>query len=243
MPEIFDKSKVLTALQEGEVSVQGQFLSGSNYTFMGKVNYQNNEMVVVYKPIRGEQPLWDFPSGTLAKREVAAYLISEALGWGLVPPTIFRRKLPLGPGSLQQYIQHDPEYHYFNFEEVDRKRLKPIVAFDLMVNNADRKGSHILKDDTGHLWLIDHGVCFHEEDKLRTVVWDFAGQPIPEDISKDMRRLVDLLEQKTELYLQLAEVISPLEIASLSSRTRRLLDVCTFPHPGGSHRPYPWPPV
>lgn len=243
MPLLADKAQIITALKEGELNVQGQFLAGSNYTFMGQVTYETLELAAVYKPIRGEQPLWDFPAGTLSKREVAAYVVSEALGWDLVPPTIFRRKLPLGPGSLQQFIAHDPEYHYFNFDEADRQRLKPVVLFDLVVNNADRKGSHILKDDTGHLWLIDHGVCFHEDEKIRTVVWDFAGKEIPPELLQDLTRLVDEIEARGEVFEQLHGLLAPLEINAVVSRSRRLLDTCRFPHPGGSHRPYPWPPV
>jgi uncharacterized repeat protein (TIGR03843 family) len=238
-----EKTTIEKALEEGEVKVQGQFLSGSNYTFMATVEDEENELVAVYKPVRGEQPLWDFPTGTLSKREVAAYYLSELLGWELVPPTIFRRKLPLGPGSLQYYIDHDPEYHYFNFEAVDKQRLKPVVVFDLLINNADRKGSHILKDKDDHLWLIDHGVCFHEEDKIRTVVWDFAGQEIPADLVKDLRKLAEHLEARDEVWSKMAEMISPLEIGGILGRAKRMMESCRFPHPGGSHRPYPWPPV
>lgn len=238
-----EKSAIMAALQEGEVNVQGQFMNGSNYTFMANVTHEGHELIAVYKPVRGEQPLWDFPTGTLSKREVAAYILSEGMGWEMVPPTVFRRKLPLGPGSLQYYIEHDPEYHYFNFTDEDKQLLKPAVVFDLIVNNADRKGSHILKDVDGHLWLIDHGVCFHEEDKIRTVVWDFAGQEIPGNLIMDLRGLAERLEKKGELWMKLAEMISPLEISGLIGRTRRLTESCRFPHPGGSHRPYPWPPV
>ena len=130
----------------------------------------------------GEQPLWDFPENTLAGREVCAYLVSQALGFGIVPFTLLRDG-PLGPGSLQQYIDHDPNYHYFTFKPAEIERLRPVVLFDLLVNNADRKGSHILvQKRTRKLYLIDHGLCFHVEDKLRTVIWDFAGEPIPADL-------------------------------------------------------------
>jgi streptogramin lyase len=120
----------------------------------------------------------DFPRASLARREVAAYLVSEALGWRLVPPTVYRKDGPIGSGSLQLFIEHDPGYHYFTFSDADRQRLHPVAIFDLLINNADRKGSHLLLDPDGHLWLIDHGLCFHREDKLRTVIWDFAGEPI-----------------------------------------------------------------
>lgn len=238
-----DKEQIMTALRAGELAVQGQFLAGSNYTFMGEIVHEGLEFPVVYKPVRGEQPLWDFPVGTLARREVAAFLISDALGWDLVPPTIFRRKLPLGAGSLQEYIPHDPEYHYFTFDAHDRQRLMPVVIFDLLINNADRKGSHILKDDNNHLWLIDHGVCFHEEEKIRTVVWDFAGAQIPEPLLDGLRNFLDAIKKGSPLYEQATEMITPLEVAAMKARARRLIDSCRFPYPGGTHRPYPWPPV
>lgn len=237
------KEAILAALREGEVTVQGQFLSGSNYTFMAQVVHEDQELTAVYKPVRGEQPLWDFPSGTLSKREVAAYLLSEGLGWELVPPTVFRRKLPLGAGSLQFYVEHNVEYHYFNFEESDLQRLHPVVVFDLLINNADRKGSHIIKDEDGHLWLIDHGVCFHDEDKLRTVIWDFAGERIPEELLEDVGALTERLDARDALYEQLLDWLAPREVNAIAARGRRLLTTCRFPHPGGAHRPYPWPPV
>ena len=243
MSSFLNNSTILAALCDGEVNMQGQFLSGSNYTFMTRIAYLEHEITAVYKPVRGEQPLWDFPSGTLSKREVAAFVVSEGLGWDLVPPTVLRRKLPLGAGSLQFYVEHDPDYHYFNFDEDDRQRLQPVAVFDLIINNADRKGSHILKDENKHLWLIDHGVCFHEEDKIRTVIWDFAGKNIPANLIEDMDNFLDRIKVKDELYYQLNDLITPLEIASMANRTRHLIESCRFPHPGGSHRPYPWPPV
>ena len=151
--------------------------------FLGQVQTDTGVMKVVYKPTRGEIPLWDFPARTLAKREVAAYLTSEFMGWELIPPTLYRKKgLSFGPGMLQFYIEHDPNYHFFKFTTEDRARLDRIVVFDLLINNGDRKGSHVLVGEDGHLWCIDHGVSFHTEDKLRTVIWDFAGQPISGDI-------------------------------------------------------------
>ncbi len=238
-----EKSTILSALQNGECQLQGQFLSGSNYTFMVDLIFKDQTLTAVYKPLRGEQPLWDFPAGSLSKREVAAYEISELLGWELVPPTIFRRKGPMGAGSLQEYIQHDPEYHYFNFSEEDRQRLRPVALFDLLINNADRKGGHILKAADGHLWLIDHGICFHVEDKLRTVVWDFAGEPIPQDILTDVCRLINEEENEQRVSLRLAQLLRKGEIAAFMARARRLADQGIFPTPLGTRRSYPWPPV
>jgi uncharacterized repeat protein (TIGR03843 family) len=238
------KKFITQALLNGELSMQGQFLHGSNYTYLGEVQCDDQVLPVVYKPTKGEQPLWDFPTGTLSRREVAAFLVSEALGWELVPPTVYRREGPIGPGSVQLFIQHDPEYHYFNFKEEDRQRLRPMALFDLIVNNADRKGGHILVDEDRHLWLIDHGVCFHQEEKLRTVVWDFAGEPIPADLSAAMASLARQLEIPAgRLPRLLHNLLSFSEIRALEQRTRRLVKAGVFPQPASNRRPYPWPPV
>jgi uncharacterized repeat protein (TIGR03843 family) len=238
-----DKTLILTALREGKVELQGQFLSGSNYTFLGEVRHAEVTFKVVYKPVRGEQPLWDFPSGSLAHREAAAYLLSEALGWELVPPTVYRRRGPLGPGSLQYYVDHNPEHHYFNFTPEEKQRLRPAALFDLLANNADRKGGHVLIDASGHIWLIDQGLCFHVEDKLRTVIWDFAGEEIPPALQEDLQRLVGELAAGQPLREALERHLSAAEVAALKARARRLLERGRFPHPPASRRPYPWPPV
>jgi hypothetical protein len=240
----FDKETILEALQKGEIDLQGQFLSGSNYTLLGSLRYNDLNMGIVYKPSRGEQPLWDFPAGTLAKREVAAFHVSEGLRWDLVPPTVYRKKgAPMGPGSVQQFIEHDPDYHYFRFCEEDKQLLRPVALFDHLINNADRKGGHILWDVGRHLWLIDHGICFHHEQKLRTVIWDFAGEAIPEDLLEDVRRLVDELELSGELYNCLASLLQPGEISALMQRGRKLVETQVFPGPSGNRRPYPWPAI
>ena len=244
MDKLPDKKTILVALQKGDLSLQGQFLNSSNYTFLGTLTYEDFELEVVYKPTRGEQPLWDFPTGTLSKREVAAFQTSEALGWNIVPPTVYRRgKAPLGPGSLQQYIEHDPEYHYFRFDDEDKQKLRPVVLFDLLINNADRKGGHILCDRNNNLWLIDHGICFHEEPKLRTVIWDFAGEEIPNDLKSDLSCFATQVDSKGDFYHQLSELLHPSEIAALAKRSRQLVDSGHFPYPAGSRRPYPWPPI
>lgn len=235
--------QILTILKEGEMTLRGQFVHGSNYTFLTTIVRGDIEYRAVYKPVRGEQPLWDFPPGTLSGREVAAYLVSESLGWQLVPPTVYRRNAPLGAGSVQLYIEHDPEYHYFSFTPEDRQRLRPVVLFDLVVNNADRKGGHILIDESNHLWLIDHGICFHVEDKLRTVIWNFAGEPIPADLLNDLTRLLSEIEQNGDLVQRLKPFLSIAEINAMARRARRLIENGCFPHPLASRRPYPWPPV
>ncbi len=238
-----DNALIIEALHKGVLELQGQFLSGSNYTFLGDLSYGTLAFQVVYKPIRGEQPLWDFPHGSLSRREVAAYLISEALGWGLVPPTVLRKDGPLGPGSLQQYVDHDPNDHYFNFEDKDRQRLRPVVVFDLILNNADRKGGHILRDAQNHLWLIDHGLCFHAEEKLRTVVWDFSGEEIPHELMASVSELIVQLKEGEDLHGQLMQYLRPGEITAMLSRARRLCETGRFPSPPASRRSYPWPPV
>ena len=177
----------LTILSTGTLELKGQFVWGSNYTFLVEIQHEDQKIPAVYKPTQGERPLWDFPAASLARREAAAFVVSDALEWELVPPTVYREDAPLGPGSLQVFIEHDPEYHYFNFSEEDKQRLRPAALFDLLVNNADRKGSHVLLDKDEHVWLIDHGICFHVDDKLRTVIWDFAGETFPGELVKDLQ--------------------------------------------------------
>jgi len=213
---------------------------GSNYTFLVKLNCDGREISAVYKPSRGEQPLWDFPDNTLAQREVAAYLISEALGFHFVPFTTLREDGPLGPGSLQQYIEYDPEYHYFNFTQEDKERLRPAVLFDLLVNNADRKGSHVLVESgTNKIWLIDHGICFHEYDKLRTVIWDFAGERIPDELLSTL----SCLSSDKNLLADLQRYLSLGEITALRSRAKALMKSRVFPEPPPGRRAFPYPPI
>lgn len=238
-----NKTEILLTLQKGKITLQGQFVNGSNYTFLVQVKQEAVEFNAVYKPARGEQPLWDFPERTLAKREAAAYTISEMLGWELVPPTLYRRGGPLGVGSLQYFIDHDPNDHYFNFSEADKQRLRPVAVFDVLINNADRKGSHILRDSEDHLWLIDHGVCFHVEEKLRTVIWNFSGQPIPADLLAGVERLLAALEGESAERAALTKLLRPSEIKALARRARGLLQTPVFPFPSNKVRPYPWPPV
>jgi len=238
-----DKALILEALRKGALDLQGQFLSGSNYTFLADLSYGDLAFQVVYKPVRGEQPLWDFPQKSLARREVTAYLISEVLGWDFVPPTALRKAGPFGPGSVQLYIDHDPNDHYFNFGEKDRERLRPVAAFDLILNNADRKGGHILRDARDHLWLIDHGLCFHVDDKLRTVVWDFGGQEIPAEIIASVVSLIDQLKEGSRLHTKLLRYLRAGEVSALIARSRRLCETGWFPMPPSARRSYPWPPV
>jgi uncharacterized repeat protein (TIGR03843 family) len=235
-----DTEKLEQTLQNGKLELKGQFMPGSNYTFLVDVHSQGQTLPAVYKPSRGEQPLWDFPDQTLAGREVAAYLVSQALGWCFVPLTVLREDGPYGPGSIQQYIEYDPNYHYFNFSDEDKSRLEPVMLFDLLCNNADRKGSHvIIEEGTRKLWLIDHGLCFHEDDKLRTVIWDYAGQPIPQDLILPLT----YLRADKNLLAGLQTYLSRGEISALLARAKALVSARIFPHPPENRRAYPYPPV
>ncbi len=236
--------KILSALAASPISLEGEFVHGYNYTFLVKVRpAKGKPFLAVYKPQQGEQPLWDFPKDTLAHRETAAFLVSQALGWELVPPTHYRADGPFGPGSLQLFIEHDPNYHYFNFSAEHFQQLRPAVLFDLLINNADRKGGHILFGEDGHLWLIDHGLCFNVEEKLRTVIWDFAGQPIPAGLATALAAFRQNLAGDPELIAGLQPHLAPDEIAMLVARAEKLLALETFPYPPQDRRAYPFPPV
>ncbi len=237
--------EVLTILREGSLSLKGEFMWGSNYTFLLEIEHSRGDVSAVYKPTRGVRPLWDFSSPSLARREVAAYQVSQALGWQLVPPTVFRKDGPHGAGSVQLYIEHDPQYHYFNFSQADRQRLRPTSLFDLLINNADRKGSHILIDPDRQLWLIDHGICFHTESKLRTVIWDFAGEPIPPDLCADLTGFHQRLnsDEASELETGLKRHLTSAEISALARRAGQIVKSGRYPNPDPDRRPYPWPPV
>lgn len=231
------RSQILETLEQGEYELKGQFLLGSNYTFLVDVRHKKRKMQAVYKPCKGEQPLWDFPDNTLAQREVAAYLLSEDLGLHIVPITVMREEGPYGRGSLQQYINYDVEYHYFNFSAEDKNRLRPVVLFDLLVNNADRKGSHVFfEEDSRALYAIDHGVCFHEEEKLRTVIWDFAGQAIPEE-------LLARLGNTDHWPALFANSLSLIEITAMQNRAQKLFESKIFPLAPSDRRAFPYPPL
>lgn len=210
---------------------------GSNYTFFVDVHHEGAEYKAVYKPSKGEQPLWDFPDSTLALREVAAYHLSESLGFHIVPFTVYREDGPYGPGSLQQYIEYDVEHHYFNFTPEERETLRPVVLFDILANNADRKGSHIFfEEGTQKLYGIDHGICFHQENKLRTVIWDFSGQQIPDE-------LLAPLSQADSWSGVLEQYLSPREVTALQRRARILLKSGIFPLRPADRRAFPYPPI
>ncbi len=241
-PRPISLQALLTLLQDGALEIQGLLPDGSNYTFFVIVGDGAQKTFAVYKPTRGEQPLWDFPEETLALREVAAFLVSEALGWCFVPPTVYRTEGPHGPGSLQFYIHAQPDTHYFSLKDKEQTELRRVALFDLLINNADRKGGHVLKDNSGKIWLIDHGICFHAQPKLRTVIWDFAGEPIPDELLGDVTDFRQRLEKDKDLKTAINSLLEPLEVSALRRRADRLLTAREYPSPG-SGRSYPWPPL
>lgn len=235
--------QLLSLLACGKMELIGQFVRGSNTTLLVQLKEGSHQIRAVYKPVKGEYPLFDFPDRTLAKRETAAYLLSEWLGWQLVPPTVFRKSGLLGAGSLQFYIDHDPNTHYFSMTASERQRLKPVALFDVMVNNADRKGSHIVFDRSGKIWVIDHGVCFHVEEKLRTVIWDFEGEEIPAHLLADLERAQSGLKRGGELFECLHVYLSIAELLALEQRIRILLKTRTYPLLPADRCAIPYPPL
>ncbi len=223
------------ALQHGEMEVLGRMPWSSNATYLCEISCGDDVVRAIYKPRRGERPLWDFPSG-LDHREVAAYQLSEALGWDLVPLTI-RRDGPLGVGSVQQFVDADFEQHYFTLyeDEANHPQLRAMCAFDLVGNNTDRKSGHCLLGLDGRIRGIDHGLMFHREFKLRTVIWEFAGEDIPDDLLE----AVDVLAG-SELPDPLAELLDPFERDAVRARARALVRAGCFPMDETGRR-YPWP--
>ncbi len=241
-PRAIDAATALRLLRTGEIAQVGVIPWSSNYTLLVEVHHAADTLLAIYKPRRGERPLWDFPSGTLYLREYAAFLLSEALGWRLTPPTVLR-KGPLGPGVLQAFIDSDPEQHYFNIFPDHADDFRRIALFDIIANNADRKAGHCLLDANDHMWSIDHGLCFHVEPKLRTVIWDFADDPIPTDLCTDLRALAAKLEPAQALSDALGPLLSPAELTALRHRLAQLLDAARFPYPDPQRRNHPWPPI
>jgi uncharacterized repeat protein (TIGR03843 family) len=235
----------LLELLEGKLTLQGLLPWSSNYTFQAWVSKGDQQVQVVYKPARGERPLWDFPRGTLAKRETAAYVLSRASGWDFVPPTVLRDG-PHGLGSVQLFVDADQDAHFFTFHEdpAYRPALQALALFDVIANNADRKGGHCLRLDDGRIMAIDQGLCFHAELKLRTVIWDFAGELIPDGLVANLNRLDrDLRDAHSPMLAQLISLLSPGEIRALRFRLAGLLAAGRFPDPPEDRRAYPWPPV
>ncbi|MGA2112431.1 MAG: SCO1664 family protein [Anaerolineales bacterium] len=235
----------LRILSRGSIQLRGLFEFGSNSTFLCDVTDLRSpnppdSLQAVYKPTEGERPLWDFPAGSLARREVAAFWVSQGLGWELVPATVLRQDGPYGEGSLQEFKDLDLEQNYFTLHETSPERLRRVALFDSLINNADRKAGHVLLDRSGHLWLIDHGICFHSEPKLRTVIWDFAGEAIPPQLARDLGTFRRLLHPPDGWRSHLQPYLSREELEALERRAEALLRSRRYPRPGPG-RSIPWP--
>jgi uncharacterized repeat protein (TIGR03843 family) len=256
------------ALAHGELTVRGQIRGASNAVLYCEAGYEGATVACVYKPVSGERPLWDFPEGTLAQREVAAYLVSQASGWGLVPPTVLRDG-PYGQGMVQLWIDSpgDQDGELLGLTEdpepapgwkpvveaelaegrtallvhADDIRLRRIAVLDAVINNADRKGGHLLPGPRGRIYGIDHGVTFHTDDKLRTLLWGWAGEPLPAEAVTALEQLT--AELAGALGERLSELLTPAETAALRARVGRLLETGVHPAPGGRWPSIPWPPV
>ncbi len=240
-PVALDVDDALTLLSAGELSVEGRLVDASNATLYCAISSDGVTAACVYKPVAGERPLWDFPDGSLAEREVAAYELSQATGWDIVPPTVYRDG-PLGPGMVQLWIAEDETVDVVGMiRRRDTFALRRIAVFDAVINNADRKGGHLLPTGEGHVYGVDHGVSFHVEDKLRTVLWQWAGNRLPGEIVADLEALRGQLE--LDLGERLHELLTTREVRRAIRRVDRLLATRRHPEPSGDWPPVPWPPM
>ncbi|MBQ0913479.1 SCO1664 family protein [Streptomyces sp. RM99] len=252
----------------GELTVRGRIRDASNAALYCTVTHQGREVACVYKPVAGERPLWDFPDGTLAQREVAAYEVSEATGWGLVPPTVLREG-PYGEGMVQLWIEAVPETDLLALVDTeepgpgwkavalaevgegrtallvhaDDERLRRLAVLDAVINNADRKGGHLLPAAGERLYGIDHGVTFHAEDKLRTLLWGWAGEPLTGEALAVLDGLREALKDGGTLATRLGALITPAELDATRARVASLIESGKHPEPGGEWPAIPWPPV
>jgi len=240
LPDPVDDATAAALLDRGDIDVVGRMPWSSNATFLVLVTDEHhNAMLAIYKPQAGERPLWDFPDGTLAAREVAAFAVSELLGWELVPHTVLRDG-PVGLGAVSRFYDHDPEQHYFEIVNGREDVFRRFAAFDAVINNTDRKGGHVLLDERGHVWGIDHGTCFHVHPKLRTVIWDFAGEPIAPELIADVACLRERIASDT---LWLDGLLSRAEVDAVLQRVDVLLRRGRYPLPSGDYHDYPWPTI
>lgn len=230
-------------LTRGEIEMQGMVPWSSNYTYLVSVKYGAREMYAIYKPQCGERPLWDFEDGTLCKREVAAYELSEFLGFPNIPITVLREDAPQGLGMVQEFVEHKRRENFFTVRDKHRAEMQSIAVFDALVNNTDRKGGHVLVDQKGMVWAIDHGVTFHEEPKLRTVIWDFVDEPIPEILCKTLENLRVALKPNGSLRTKLELLLTRSELRALNARLNELLQTRVYPSPPDDWPHIPWPPV
>lgn len=238
---MWNAGDALDLLRTGRIRPRGLMPDCSNYTCLAQVCGEGGqEMLAVYKPASGETPLGDFPTGTLGKREVAAYLVDTVLEWRIVPPTVYRRDGPLGPGSLQQFIVADLREHYFTLMPERADDFRVMAAFDCLVNNADRKSGHCLLDGDGHIWGVDNGLTFHPLPKLRTVIWEFATEAVPRRLRLDAQRLYAGIQADADWLRPLSDLLMPVELRALAQRARRLAQQGRYPEPS-SRWAYPWP--
>ncbi len=234
-----DDAEALRLLRDGELDLEGRLLDASNVTLVGTVRTGTLAAECVYKPVAGERPLWDFPDGTLAGREISAFLVSEATGWRVVPPTVLRDG-PFGPGMVQIWMDGDERVDLGAFVRRDDPELRRMAVYDAVVNNADRKGGHIIPMPDGHVYGVDHGICFSVEPKLRTLLWRWAGKPLPGEAIEMLERLVD--ELRDDLGEQLHEHLTRREVRATQQRVAELLRTGRHPEPNGDWPALPWPP-
>jgi len=233
--------EAMALLEHGELGVEGRLVVASNATLYCSVCLDGVTAACVYKPVAGERPLWDFPDGTLAEREVAAYEVSAATGWLIVPPTVFRSG-PLGPGMVQLWIDTDDDVDIRRLiRGTSSDQLRRIAVFDAVINNADRKGGHLLPTRAGHIYGVDHGVSFHAEPKLRTLLWQWSGRPLRTNASDTLRQVQAGLAG--DLGERLAGLLTPREVRSTVRRIEQLLGSGRHPEPSGEWPAVPWPPI
>lgn len=244
-PVAATEERVLQVLRDGRIEERGLLPYSSNHSFLALVHGDGLTIPAVYKPQRGESPLWDFEWGTLCMRETAAYVISHALRWDLVPPTVLRAGTR-GLGSVQFFVDHDADAHYFTVQADARfaGQLRRIALFDFITNNADRKSGHCLVGSDERLWAIDHGICFHTEYKLRTVIWEFSGEQFDAALREDLERFkAGLADARSELAQQLCALLNEAERKMILARVSALLRSGRYPSPPPHRRNYPWPPI
>jgi hypothetical protein len=234
-----DDAEALDLLRTGEIDLEGRMLDASNVTLVGTIRSGALTAECIYKPVAGERPLWDFPDGTLAGREISAYLVSEAMRWRVVPPTVLREG-PFGPGMVQLWMDGDESVDLAEFVRRDDPALRRMAVFDAVVNNADRKGGHIIPMTDGHVYGVDHGICFSVDPKLRTLLWRWAGQPLPVAALEVLERLSD--ELRGDLGDQLHEHLTRTEVRCTQRRVADLLRTKLHPEPSGEWPALPWPP-
>jgi uncharacterized repeat protein (TIGR03843 family) len=230
-------TSIIEHLEKGTLDVTGRLVDASNATLYATCTYNEQSIPAIYKPIAGERPLWDFPDGNLAQREYAAYLLSELGGFSVVPPTVLRDG-PFGQGMVQQWIDIDESIDLAEFYRTDHPELRTMALFDAIANNTDRKIGHLLPSVQGRVLGCDHGVTFHEDDKLRTVLWQWAGKPLTESEMNSLQNLLSLIKQNEEIR----SLITDNEFTALQIRIQRLISEKEFPLPSDEWPAVPWPP-